>query len=65
MSRFVNSLFNSTDRISYRRLLVFVSACGLLIADKLDGDQWVYVAIAYIAGQAMPAAMSALKGGKA
>ena len=65
MSGLIHSLFNSTDRISYRRLLVFVSACGLLIADKLDGEQWVYVAIAYIAGLAMPAAMSALKGGKA
>ena len=65
MSGIIHSLFNSTARISYRRLLVFVSACGLLIADKLDGDQWVYVALAYIAGQAMPAAMSALKGGQA
>ena len=62
MKAFFNSLFNSTDRISYRRLLVFVSACALLVAEKLDGDQWVYVAIAYIAGQAAPAAMKALKG---
>ena len=64
MKAFFNSLFNSAERISYRRLLVFVSACGLLVADKLDGDQWVYVAIAYIAGQAASAAMSAFRGVK-
>ena len=64
MKAFFNSRFHSTERISYRRLLVFVAACGLLIAEKLDGDQWVYVAIAYVAGQAMPAAMSAFKGAK-
>tara|TARA_R100001443_G_scaffold5092_1_gene13780 strand:+ start:284 stop:478 length:195 start_codon:yes stop_codon:yes gene_type:complete len=61
MSAIFNSLFNKTERISYRRLLVFASACGLLLVDKLTGDQWVYVAIAYIAGQAMPAAMKAIK----
>jgi len=61
MQRIFQNLFNKTDRISYRRLLVFACACGLLLAEKLNGDQWVYVAIAYIAGQAMPAAMSAFK----
>ena len=61
MAAIFNSLFNKTERISYRRLLVFASACGLLLVDKLTGDQWVYVAIAYIAGQAMPAAMKAIK----
>ena len=61
MTAIFKSLFNKTERISYRRLLVFASACGLLLVDKLTGDQWVYVAIAYIAGQAMPAAMKAIK----
>ena len=46
----LNALFHSTQRISYRRLSVFVAASGLLMVDKLNGDQWVYVAIAYIAG---------------
>ncbi len=57
----LNALFHSTQRISYRRLSVFVAASGLLMVDKLNGDQWVYVAIAYIAGQAAPAALKAFR----
>lgn len=58
----LNALFHSTERISYRRLSVFVAATGLLLSDKLTGDLWVYVAVAYIAGQAAPAALKALRG---
>lgn len=60
--KLLSSLFHATDRISYRRLSVFVAATGLLMVDKLTGDLWVYVAIAYIAGQAAPAMAKALKG---
>jgi hypothetical protein len=58
----LTALFHSTERISYRRLSVFVAATGLLLVDKLTGDLWVYVAVAYIAGQAAPAMAKALKG---
>jgi len=57
-----NKLFHATERISYRRLTVFAAASGLLMVDKLDGDQWVMIAIAYIAGQAAPAMAKAFRG---
>ena len=60
--KLLSSLFHATDRISYRRLLVFGIATGLLLVEKLDSELWVYVAIAYIAGQAAPAMAKALKG---
>ena len=61
MKSILNKLFHSTDRISYRRLMTFVAASGLLYVGKLDGEQWVYVAIAYIAGQAAPRMAAALR----
>ena len=57
-----NTLFHATERISYRRLTVFATACGLLLVDKLTGEQWVMVAISYIAGQAAPAMAKAFRG---
>ena len=62
MKAMIDSLFGSGGtRKSYRRLLAFVTCTGLLLADKLDGDQWVYVCMAFILGEAAPAAMKALK----
>jgi len=57
-----NKLFHATERISYRRLTVFATACGLLMVDKIDADAWVMIAIAYIAGQAAPAMAKAFRG---
>lgn len=57
-----NNLFSATERISYRRLTVFATSCGLLLADKLTGEQWVMIAIAYIAGQSAPAMAKAFRG---
>jgi len=62
MKSLANSLFSATERISYRRLLVFACSCGLLIADKLESDQWVMVAIAFIAGEAAPKMAQAIRG---
>ncbi len=62
MSKIFNKLFSATERISYRRLTVFAASCALLLADKIDGDQWVMIAISYIAGQAAPAMAAAIKG---
>ena len=63
MAKAFNTLFSATDRISYRRLFAFVAGCGLLLADKLDGEQWVMVAIAFIAGEAAPKMAQAIRGG--
>lgn len=58
----IKSLFCSQSRISYRRLATFCAASGLLVMDKLNGDQWCYVAIAFIAGEAAPKMAAAFKG---
>ena len=62
MKAIISKLFSAHERISYRRLMVFVSSCGLLLADKLDGDQWVMVACVFISGDALPKMAAALKG---
>jgi hypothetical protein len=55
-------LFDSTNRISYRRLLAFVAASGFLFVDKLNADQWVMVACVFIGGEALPKMVQAIKG---
>ena len=62
MKAALNKLFHATERISYRRLTVFATACGLLMVDKIDADAWVMIAISYIAGQAAPAMAKAFRG---
>ena len=57
-----NGLFNAHERISYRRLMAFCAATGLLYVDKLDAESWVLVCCCFIAGEAAPKMMSALKG---
>ena len=62
MKALLDKLFHATERISYRRLTVFVTSCALLMAGKLTGEQWVMIAIAYIAGQSAPALAKAFRG---
>lgn len=62
MKAMLDKLFSAHERISYRRLMVFIASCGLLFADKLDGDQWVLVACSFIAGEAAPKMAAAFKG---
>ena len=59
-----NGLFHAHERISYRRLMAFAAATALLFVDKLNGDQWIYCCVAFIAGEAAPKMAAALKGGK-
>jgi preprotein translocase subunit Sec61beta len=59
----LNGLFHAHERISYRRLMAFAAASGLLYVGKLDPESWVYVCIAFIAGEAAPKMAAALKGG--
>ena len=62
MKKALQSLFSAHERISYRRLMAFTAATGLLWAGRLDGEQWIYVCIAFIAGEAAPKMAAALKG---
>ena len=62
MTKIFNKFFHATERISYRRLMTFAAASALLLSGQLDGDQWVYVAIAFIAGEAAPKMAAAFRG---
>ena len=63
----IGSLFSAQSRISYRRLLVFAVATGLLLMPTADGGSvidamtWAYVALAYIAGDSAEKALAALR----
>ena len=46
----LTGLFDAHERISYRRLMAFATATGLLYVDKLDAESWVFVCVAFIAG---------------
>ena len=57
---FVHTLFNSQHRISWRRLAVLALGTGLLAMGHLDSTQWLYLGLAYIAGDSAEKAMAAL-----
>ena len=61
MKALLSTLFHAHERISYRRLMAWSAATGLLIMGKLDGDMWVAVCICFIAGEAGPKMFSAFK----
>tara|TARA_R100001594_G_C4037577_1_gene262536 strand:- start:1005 stop:1202 length:198 start_codon:yes stop_codon:yes gene_type:complete len=60
MTKLIDKLFNSQNRISWRRLAVLVLGTGLLVSGMLDSEKWLYLALAYIAGDSAEKAMSAL-----
>ena len=60
MKDLINSLFCSQKRVSWRRLAVLVLGTGLLAAGLLASEQWLYIALAYIAGDSAEKAMKAL-----
>jgi hypothetical protein len=47
--------------MSWRRITVLALGTGLLAAGMLDSTQWLYLGLAYIAGDSAEKAMSALK----
>lgn len=61
MKSLIKSLFDSQHRISWRRLAVLALGTGLLIAGTLDSTQWLYLGLAYIAGDSAEKAMAALR----
>lgn len=60
MKDFIDKLFCSQKRISWRRLAVLILSTGLLAAGMLASEQWLYVALAYIAGDSAEKAMTAI-----
>ena len=59
MNAFIDKLFCSQKRISWRRLAVLVLGTALLLADKLGSQEWLYLGLAYIAGDSAEKAISA------
>jgi hypothetical protein len=60
MKNLLTSLFCSQKRVSWRRLAVLTLGTGLLVAGRLESAQWLYLGLAYIAGDSAEKAMSAL-----
>ena len=63
--RAVLALLGSQERLSYRRLLVFATATCLLLAQRLDAQTWLYVALAYLGVDAAEKMLRAATGGRA
>lgn len=60
MKNFIDQLFCSQKRISWRRLAVLALGTVLLASGLLDSEQWLYLSLAYIAGDSAEKAMSAI-----
>tara|TARA_R110002012_G_scaffold18824_6_gene68784 strand:+ start:2362 stop:2565 length:204 start_codon:yes stop_codon:yes gene_type:complete len=56
----IQALFASQSRLSWRRLAVLALGTGLLLVGHLDSQEWLYLGLAYIAGDSAEKAMSAL-----
>tara|TARA_R100001082_G_C4284168_1_gene125251 strand:- start:96 stop:287 length:192 start_codon:yes stop_codon:yes gene_type:complete len=57
---FIDKLFCSQKRVSWRRLAVLVLGTGLLAGGLLESEQWLYLSLAYIAGDSAEKAMAAI-----
>ncbi len=60
MKTMIDKLFDSQKRISWRRLAVLSLGTGLLAFGMIDSTQWLYLGLAYIAGDSAEKAMAAL-----
>lgn len=56
----IDKLFSSQKRMSWRRLAVLALGTALLALGMLDSEQWLYLSLAYIAGDSAEKAMSAI-----
>ena len=60
MKDLFDKLFNSQKRVSWRRLAVLALGTALLLLDRLNSQEWLYLGLAYIAGDSAEKAMSAI-----
>tara|TARA_R100001129_G_scaffold124072_1_gene86562 strand:+ start:1008 stop:1202 length:195 start_codon:yes stop_codon:yes gene_type:complete len=63
MKPIIDTLLASQTRISYRRMTAFAVACAFLMTGHLESADWVYICIAFIAGEAAPKMFEAFKRG--
>jgi hypothetical protein len=56
----IQALFGSQSRLSWRRLAVLILGTALLLVDRIDSQEWLYLGLAYITGDSAEKAMSAL-----
>ena len=52
------------ERFLSRKLLVWITTTLLLVHDKLNGEQWVAIALAYIGSQGIADIATAWKSGQ-
>ena len=50
------------ERFVSKKLLVWLTTTGLLLADKVDSEQWVIIASAYVGTQGFVDVVGRLKG---
>ncbi|QDP58850.1 MAG: hypothetical protein Unbinned80contig1000_59 [Prokaryotic dsDNA virus sp.] len=60
MKNILDKLFCSQKRVSWRRLAVLALGTALLLLNRLDSQEWLYLGLAYIAGDSAEKAMSAI-----
>tara|TARA_R110001583_G_scaffold44829_9_gene141861 strand:+ start:1759 stop:1950 length:192 start_codon:yes stop_codon:yes gene_type:complete len=61
MKSIIDALLTSQTRISYRRMTAFATACVFLLTGHLESADWVYICIAFIAGEAAPKMFESFK----
>tara|TARA_R100000664_G_scaffold10188_1_gene16916 strand:- start:248 stop:436 length:189 start_codon:yes stop_codon:yes gene_type:complete len=61
MKALLSSLFDSQKRMSWRRLAVLAMGTVLLGMGMIDSEQWLYLGLAYIAGDSAEKAMAAIR----
>ena len=52
MKKLIKTLFDSELRLSYRRLLAWGVGTALCYYEKIGDEAWMWVTIAFIAGEA-------------
>lgn len=62
MSTFRNGFDKALDKIISRKLLVWITATGLLAFSDLESSDWIVVSAIYIGGQSVIDIVSKLKG---
>ncbi len=62
MSAFRNGFDKVLDKIISRKLLVWITATGLLAFSDLESSDWIVVSAIYIGGQSVIDIVSKLKG---
>ena len=61
MKTLIDTFLSSQTRISYRRMTAFATACAFLLTGHLESADWVYICIAFIAGEAAPKMFESFK----